>query len=158
MSKHRFVLTRTINPDISSRVAFIGVNPSTAGPNTDDHTTTKLIEFTKRWGFGKYRLVNIYPYRATNIEDLENYGMRADMQGENRRVLTSTCASVDLIVPMWGRRSKIPKHLQSEVDWVEKVLQRYPVPVKVFDWTQDGNPKHPLMLPYTTELRDFFHA
>ena len=154
MSKYRYILIRTINACNPKKILFVGVNPSTADVNTDDPTTRKLIEFTRRWGYGKYLLMNAFPYRATDIKDLAEY--QNNQYRHNRTEIQDAAHKVDLIVPMWGRISKIPKHLLPEVQVIEDILIASRKPIEVFDWTKDGEPKHPLMLPYSIVPQSFF--
>lgn len=152
---YRFVLVRTINPTLKSKVMFIGVNPSTADANEDDQTTTKLIEFTRRWGFGKYVLMNLFPYRATDYRELEKYYNYPVHWRKNHQDLRKNIRQSDLIVPMWGRRKKVPQHLRVEARVVKNLINKETKDkkmVKCFGLTKCGEPKHPLMLGYDTPL------
>lgn len=148
MTPYRFTLVRSIDPFNSSQITFIGLNPSTADDTEDDQTTKKLMEFTDRWGYGKYLLLNLYPYRATDHRELVNY--MNEKVSQNRRLIKKALRRSDLVVPMWGRLSKIPRHLHGEVPAIEQLLK--PHEPECFGKNQDHSPKHPLMLPYTTKL------
>lgn len=147
----RYILTRTVDSDNSSKILFIGLNPSTATYNTNDHTTTKLIEFTKRWDYGKYTLVNLFPYRATDHRELVNYTNNRSMI--NRDIIRKHLGRTHLTIPMWGSISKIPKHLHGEVPAIEQMIKSYNP--QCFGKNKDGSPKHPLMLSYDTPLIKF---
>jgi hypothetical protein len=57
-----------------------------------------------------------------------------------------------MLIPCWGSRDKLPNALRSELDVFLRLLQDYGKPVLCFGVTASGDPKHPLMLPYSTEL------
>lgn len=151
-SKYRFNLTRTINTD-PLQVMFIGVNPSTATHTEDDQTTTKLIEFAKRWGYGRYVLFNVYPYRAAHIQDLAIY--QNEQASRNRALIAKSLNRSMLVVPMWGRLSKIPGHLTHEIPRIENLISSSGIECRCFGTNKDGTPKHPLMLPYNTQMEDY---
>ena len=66
-------------------------NPSTADANNDDPTIRRCISFAQSWGYGGIYIGNIFPFRATNPNDLlripyeeliptENYLYREEMK------------------------------------------------------------------------------
>ena len=153
MHPYRITLVRTMNEANLRRVLFVGVNPSIADVGVDDQTTKKLKVFAEKWGFHRYYLVNLFPYRATDINDLERY--RNQRSRENRKGILKSLPKVELIVPMWGRLSKIPMHLRPELSQVQALLEESQIPMKCFGFTKCGQPLHPLMLNYDTELQEF---
>jgi hypothetical protein len=46
--------------DGNHRVAFVGINPSTADEVDDDATIRKCVGFAKRWGFSALDMVNLF--------------------------------------------------------------------------------------------------
>jgi hypothetical protein len=62
---YRYSLIRVWNPDLS-RVAFVGLNPSTADEQADDPIVRRCVGFARRWNFGGLMLVNLFAYRSTN--------------------------------------------------------------------------------------------
>lgn len=58
----------------------------------------------------------------------------------------------DVLVPCWGDRSKVPKSMHNEIDALLSLLHATGKPVMSFGLTASGDPKHPLMLPYSTQL------
>lgn len=150
----RYTLIRTLNSMNKKQILFIGLNPSTATFDTDDQTTKKLIEFTKIWGYGKYTLVNLFPYRATDHKELVNYNnQRAQVNRDIIRKNLSKTNKSNLVIPMWGNINKIPKHLHGEVLAIEQMIK--PFNPQCFGKNKDGSPKHPLMLSYDTQLERF---
>lgn len=54
-----------------------------------------------------------------------------------------------------GCRKKLPEHLWERIDRVRSLIAASGVPAYVLGLTKGGDPLHPLMLPYTTPLREW---
>lgn len=133
--------------------AYLGVNGSTADGDEEDHTTMKWNQFTRQNGGGRYIVGNPYAYRATDVRELAS---AVDPIGpENNRYLLQILLEADVIVPCWGSRGKLPKHLRPRLDTLRGWIFNTKKPVKIFGLTASGDPKHPLMLPYSTPLIDW---
>ena len=72
---------------------------------------------------------------------------------ENVEHVTDIINEVDILVPCWGSRAKLPKELWGNLDNFLSVLKQSGKPVYCFGKTASGDPKHPLMLGYDTKLR-----
>ncbi len=59
---------------------------------------------------------------------------------------------LDVLVPCWGSRTKLPKSLHVHLDRLLEQLVASGKPVLAFGVTGSGDPKHPLMLGYSTKL------
>lgn len=135
--------------DVSKRVCFVGINPSTADEHDDDHTITKCIGFAKRWGFGALDMVNLFAWRSTDQRGLLE---AADPIGvENDCRILQAFDQASRIVLAWGSgktaavRNLVHNRVRAEV----AMLHTYgPAERGHFGLTYDGFPRHPLMLPY----------
>jgi hypothetical protein len=132
---------------------FVMLNPSTADASEDDPTIRKCIGFAKRWGAGGIRVVNLYPWRATNPRDLPN---GREVGGEHTGVLSNNDAAIlaascdaGWVVVAWGANHG-PWPMQ-RVHVLDLLRNRR---VCCLGRTADGSPRHPLMLAYTTELEE----
>lgn len=133
--------------------AYFGVNPSTAGAEAEDHTTMKWRGFTLCNGGGYYIAGNPFGYRATDVRELAKV---ADPIGpDNDRHIGEIILDADILVPCWGRRDKLTLSLRHHLDALAARLHASGKPVKVFGLTASGDPKHPLMLGYSTPLVDW---
>lgn len=63
--------------------------------------------------------------------------------------------SMGILVPCWGDRGKVPPHLRHHFDALKRLIFASTKPVKIFGLTAGGDPKHPLMLGYDTQLVDW---
>lgn len=133
--------------------AYFGVNPSTADARRDDQTTLKWKGFTVRNGGRRYIAGNPFAWRATHVRELVSV---VDPIGpDNAQALADIIAAADILVPCWGNLTKVTSGMRSTVWTLRRAIWESGKPVKVFGLTRDLEPKHPLMLPYSTPLVDW---
>ena len=149
-NKYRYTLTRTWN-DCGLLYAYFGINPSTADANIDDATVKRWIGFTGRNRGKGFVVGNVFAYRATNVKELADV---YDPVGGNSNYthLKNIISDADVLVPCWGNTKKVPERLRGEIESLKDIILDSNKPVKVFGWTKSNDPKHPLMLPYSTQL------
>lgn len=135
-------------------VLFVGHNPSTADSALEDPTTRRWQHFAARWGFGGYTAVNLYPYRATDVDDC--YAWRAgrgpafEMEvgiamDRNLEVIRGEVPKCSRIVVCWG-------NLAREASVIERTRRALQFPngssdprkLECFGFTKSGFPKHPM--------------
>ena len=130
--------------------AFFGVNGATAGAVENDHTVCKWIGFTKINNGRRLMVGNPYAFCATDVRELAT---AVDPIGpDNDMHLMQIIADADVLVPCWGSRAKLPQRLHKRLDDLLAQLFASGKPVKTFGLTKSGDPKHPLMLAYSTPL------
>lgn len=135
--------------------AFFGINPSTADANLDDATVRKWTGFCKRWGASRYVVGNAWPLRSTDVRRLASTTRWLDIGRENQRHILAMAAEADILVPCWGDRAKVPRAMHNELDELLSLLRGTGKPLRHFGLTKGGDPKHPLMLGYDTQLQEF---
>jgi hypothetical protein len=149
---YRHRLERVVG-DSGPTFVFIGVNPSTADHEVEDQTTMKWRGFVSRWGGSRYIAVNLFDYRATDVNELARVARpRSDASDD---MLRAAIAEADEIVPCWGDRAKLPQRLRPRIEAVKGILRECGKRVRVLGLTKGGDPKHPLMLGYNTQLQDW---
>lgn len=151
--RYRYSLTREWAPALP-RVLFIGVNPSTADAKLDDHTVRKWRGFSEQWGYGSFVVANLFAWRSTDVGDLarasDPVGPRNDIH------LRKLLQGASLVVPCWGRASKLPRALRARITTVRGMLAADVVcPIRVLGLTSGGDPRHPLTLAYDTSLESW---
>ncbi len=123
---------------------------------SDDPTSRKWIGFTKVYGGRRYIAINPFAYRSKDVRILAHV---ADPVGpENAAYIARAIALADVLVPCWGSREKIPRTLWPYLDDLLSRFLHSGKPVKTFGLTRSGDPKHPLMLSYSTPLVDWSRA
>lgn len=149
---YRYTLMREW--DDGQCVAWLMFNPSTADATQDDATIRKCIGFSKRWGYGRMVVVNLYAVRnrdpkavariADPIGPLNDYWIRQAF-GESREVVCS-----------WGCAQHAPR-IGERIIEVLAFAELEHANTVCLGKRQDGHPRHPLMLSYSTE-REMYTA
>jgi hypothetical protein len=128
------------------------VNPSTADATQDDATIRKLLGFRNRHGWGNLIVGNLFAYRATDVRELATC---ADPVGpDNGYRLAEIFLDVERVIFAWGPVGKLPKRLREhwrDVDELARKMHLRPMSIGVP--AKDGQPRHPLMLPYSDLLQ-----
>ncbi|MEQ9074075.1 MAG: DUF1643 domain-containing protein [Sandaracinaceae bacterium] len=152
--RYRYRLWRGAEP--GRQAIFVGCNPSTAGASHDDATVRKFRGFTARWGCTGFEMLNACAYRARHPRDLLTVD---DPVGpDNREAFDAAFFEArrwaePLVVVGWG--SALPKplrhHAETALGWLEALGGE----LHCLGVTKGGQPRHPLMLSYSTALERF---
>lgn len=150
---YRYTLRRTLGLGAWQSVyepalLWIMLNPSTADATLDDPTIRRVIDFTKRLGFGQLTVVNLYAARATKPVYL--WAMDDPVGPGNDKAIadeawTAVCDGAP-IVAAWGVLAR-PERV-AEVLALPHVADR----LHCLGVTKHGHPRHPLYLPRTATL------
>lgn len=139
---YRYELARRWGP--GSSACFVMLNPSTADGLRDDPTIRKCVGFARMWECDAIRVVNLFAFRATDPGALRaaGYPVGPENDGAIGRALSATT----VVVAAWGAHApadraalvlaRLTKH------WTVWCLGR----------TAGGQPRHPLMVPYSRPL------
>lgn len=146
---YRYRLLRHWDDDLP-RMHYIMLNPSTADAQKDDPTIRRCMGFARTLGFGSIHVVNLFAYRSKNPRSLRD---TADPVGPANDKILSTLAVADgrgsMIVAAWGE----PKwrFVCDRVDDMLDVLEGQWV--YTLGETKHNQPRHPLYLPASPELK-----
>jgi len=140
---YRYLLWRRWN-DSFPIISWIMLNPSTADASIDDPTIRRVINFSKRWGFGSCYIANLFALRATDPRELLKH---SDPIGPecNKHIVEAVRISSKLICG-WG----VHGSLQGRDSDVLSILECGAVPYHL-GLTKGGYPRHPLYLASDTE-------
>jgi hypothetical protein len=154
--RYRYRLDRELNPANPQSLLWVMANPSTADASVDDPTIRKVRGFTQRLGYGRFTVVNLYAYRATDPATLVAAAQRGeDVVGpENADRVFHAIFEADLVVVAWGRclADRAALDLSFAERQVVAAIQYHRGQAHCLGRTQGGHPRHPLMLPYSTPL------
>lgn len=149
--KFRYELTRQWNPLSDDRfVLWCMLNPSKADGKIDDPTIRKCVGFTAQWGYHRLVVVNMFAYRATDPRELKKAGHPSGPS--NHMFIREHALKADLIVAAWGNHA-----LKTEVPVILELLRPGgpSCALKCLGKTKSGQPRHPLMVGYSTPLEDY---
>lgn len=103
---YRYSLFRSTGAVGDEHLLWVMLNPSTADATKDDPTIRKVVEFTRRAGYGGACVVNLFAFRATKPKDLRravrNHGLLFGEGPDNRAAIESAAATSAAIVCAWG--------------------------------------------------------
>jgi len=130
--------------------AIFGVNPSTADATENDATIRKDIGFAQRNGWRRIIKGNKFSYRAADVRQLAKC---IDPTGpDNDAHLLQIMRDADILVAAWGPLTKLPKHLRGRFKVLVRMAESVGKPFYCFGTAKDGQPRHTLMLAYSTPL------
>lgn len=148
--QYRYTLHHHVKSSANKAYAFFGINPSTADDRIDDQTFKKWLGFVSRWGGRGFIVGNAFEFRSTDVKVLHTIN---DPVGPlNNNYIDAIIHHADVLVPCWGNRKKLPRSSRSECDAMVTKLKASNKPIYALRLTVDGDPAHPLMVPYNTKL------
>ena len=146
---YRYELTRRW--DDGQSVLWVMLNPSTADADIDDPTIRRCVNFTKSWGYGGIKVVNLYAFRATDPGHLRDaFEAGIDPVGpDNAETLRGALAAYTtaFVVAAWG--TKADPH---RVAGLATMAIRARRQLRALGITKDGHPRHPLYVKGDAEL------
>lgn len=144
---YRYVLGRTWDFDLPLTL-YCGANPSTADAFNDDATVRKWTGFSMRMGHGGFIAVNKYGFRSRDPKVLQH--VRDPIGDANDEAITDVIRSHKpaVVVACWGDAVRLAPGFRERTARMRELL---PSPL-CLGLTGKGNPKHPLMLSYSTPL------
>lgn len=121
-------------------VTWVMLNPSTADADTDDPTLRRITAFSRRMGFSRLIVVNLYAYRATQPADLWR---ATDPVGPDNDEHLRDAMAGHVVVVAWGALAK--------PDRIARFLQIHRAApgagrLHALALTSAGQPRHPLYL------------
>lgn len=145
----RLRLDRDLECD--GRVAtLLGVNPSKADGEIDDATIRKGYGFATRNDIGRFIMGNKFAFRATDVRELKT--ARDPIGPLCDSYLEQMMREADIVIAAWGPLAKLPQHLRGRWKRVVEIARSVDKPLHCFGTSQDGQPRHILMLSYDTPL------
>jgi hypothetical protein len=144
---YRYRLWRGPESAPNGRVLFVMLNPSTADATLDDQTIRRCRYFTRREGFDRLDVVNLFGLRSRDPQALRYHD---DPIGPNNDWHIRDAAAVaDLIVVAWG--GSIPRGLRARPYEVLDALRKIG-DVWCLGHTERLAPCHPSRLPNAAPL------
>lgn len=156
----RYILGKLIDPERKKALICIGINPSTAVPELLDQTLLRVKKYAEsderhNEKYGAWYMLNVYPQRATNPKEMHekpneiwhenNLAAIKDLLSEVKDA-DVWCAWGDIIDDK--NRGFLKTYLKGILDLFKGKNFQF----KVFGFTKEGNPLHPLAKPKSKQL------
>ena len=138
--KYRYKLWRGWNLSLP-RCFFIMLNPSIADENILDPTIKKCVGFAKRWDCGSIYIGNIFSLVSTDPNEL--YRSDEPIGSLNDEAIKYMVSHSDMTVAAWGSHGKFMERGNKVMSMLNNVY--------VLRMNKDGQPAHPLYIPYSCE-------
>lgn len=141
---YRYSLTRVWDVG-AERVLFIMLNPSTATEVQNDPTVERCERRARALGFGAFRVLNIFAYRATDPRDMKR---AEDPVGPgNDAAMLDGLEWADAVVCAWGTHGE---H-RGRGPAVAGLLRGTGRDLLHLGLSKAGHPKHPLYIGYAVQ-------
>jgi hypothetical protein len=141
--------------DARPRLAYVMLNPSTADALEDDQTIRRCATLADKFGYGSFRVVNLFDFRATLVVDLVRHGFQSS--DGNAALVDATMREAADVVFAWGGLEKrwLAAHERARSVWESAARLLAPRAPLCFGRTKDGHPLHPSRLPNSVVLQPF---
>ena len=136
-------------------LCVFGINPSTATDKKPDPTISRINTYLNRYGFDSFKMMNIYPLRATEPDSLP---MQIDMNihRRNMKEIEQALISYSAVLCACGNLIYERDYLKQCFMDISELINRSKVPTYCLGKTKLGNPRHPLARkPTPAELTKF---
>jgi len=124
-------------------ILWLMLNPSTATADVDDPTIRRCTDWSRRWGYGRIDVCNLFAWRSTDPHALKWVG---DPVGpDNLAHIKEASAGAAEVICAWG--CNVPTAHQI---WPDRVCETLDRVLRCLGRNIDGSPKHPLYVPRVT--------
>lgn len=140
----------------SNTLICIGINPSTATPEKLDNTLSTVKRFSHDLGYDSWLMLNVYPQRATNPNDLDEV-LNSKYHHQNLEQIESILknGSCD-IWAAWGTLIKKRKYLWGCLADIYQLTAKHSILWHTIgNKSKEGHPHHPLYLNKDLKLDRF---
>lgn len=147
--RYRYLLQRDWElADAAGIICWIGLNPSKADHEHNDQTITRMMNYSKLWGFAGMLVVNKYALISTSPKGLTAKHCSDPVGPKNDDYLLAACTKWDrihtsMVLACWGSTPDPFKRGKK----ILKELSKQQIKVYCLGTTNKGcQPKHPLRL------------
>lgn len=155
-TQYRYLLERRwlCRPRYTAPVLWVMLNPSTADAATNDQTIYRVIDFSSRWGFGRFEVVNLFGYRTSQptevmYRDVAHKLPRSFAEAvgpENDRYTFEAMQRAGMVIVAWGTPAakRIEGMMADRIAAVRSIAAAAGKELLCIGTTKDGSPTHPM--------------
>ena len=147
----------TLAPVGKSYLFCFGINPSTAEPNNLDNTVKSVERIAKRHEFHSFMMLNIYPQRATNPNDMHEEHDRTLHKKNLKHIEKYFKENKERhILAAWGTLINKRGYLKSCLLDIYTLSKKYDCTwYTIGKRSKEGHPHHPLYLSNEEMMEEF---
>lgn len=132
-------------------LTWVMLNPSTADGLQDDATIRKCVGFSRLFGYSGIVVWNLFAYRATDPRVMVRaHELGEDIIGPKNDALFRSPACV--VVVAWGAGGGFLGRDRAVLEMLRPHMLRSIY--RLGPPTKGGHPRHPLYVPYSTQLEE----
>lgn len=149
----RFILSNIKDKPL----VVIGLNPSTADEEKPDRTINKVMGFAEGNDFDSFVMLNLYPQRATNPDNL-HLEIDKNLLEQNIREIQDLLKKHNeiTILASWSDKISSREYFSTCIRSIYDITSNMNVTwKKIGELTKKGNPRHPLYSSYNLPLTNF---
>ena len=144
-SRYRYLLTEQWGSG-DRAIAWVMLNPP-ADDAAAERNAQHAGAFSRRWGYDKLSIVNLFACRAYQPQELAE--LDDPVGPENRWFVRQAVTDSELVIVGWGDGIRYATSRPRTLDDVVE-LRRANAAMLCFGLTDAGNPVHPSLVPETT--------
>ncbi len=147
----------TLGPAGEDRLFCFGINPSTAAPGSLDNTVKSVERIAHRHGFDAFMMLNVYPQRATNPDDMHQE-LDPELHAQNLLHIDQyfTLNPTKKILAAWGTLIHKRPYLLPCLRDIYEVSRRHDCHwYRIGPFSKAGHPHHPLYLSNSEMMEEF---
>jgi len=142
--KYRYRLWRNFREGASRPVNFLMLNPSTADATSNDPTIERCSRRVLSWGFDGIVVTNLFAWRSTSPTVLKH--LDDPIGPGNNQAIKEAAAECALVICAWGKDGDLNNRSSAILP---ALLRNFPDKVAFLRRCKDGQPEHPLYVPYS---------
>ena len=153
--KYRYVLGNIIDENGRTLVC-LGINPSTATPESLDKTVDNVRRICTNNGYSNWVMINVYPFRSTDPSKLPEIPLAEEME-RNKAEIQKVIEKYDCDILMaYGNPINTRYWLHKCLDDIFEIFIRLKpdIAFKYLEFTKLRNPSHPSRKGNKNTLKD----
>lgn len=128
----------------NNTLVVIGINPSTADKETKDNTISRVMGHTQKFGYDSFKMINIYPLRATNFNKLPKE-FDPTIHEQNLTEIREVVKNASAILCAWGTHIHDREYFKICYNDILKIISKTTIHTYCLGITKHGHPLHPLL-------------
>lgn len=127
-------------------LVFLMLNPSTADGTEDDPTIRRCLGFMRKLQYDRMAVVNLFAWKSTDPKKIPRGVGEAAWGPKNNEVILDVCGQASEVIAAWGASGRMKTVVYPRCWEVLQLLDKAKIPLSVLAFTDQGDPRHPLML------------